>query len=56
MNTYTRFLYEFLSQFFLGFKNIFMGLFNGIKEIFNFPEYKSLIDHYRSIFETEENI
>ena len=35
MDTFTRFLYEFLSQFFLGVKTIFIGLIQGIKTIFN---------------------
>ena len=33
METYGRFLYEFLNQFFSGFKEMFVGLWNGIINI-----------------------
>ena len=35
MDTYMRFLYEFLSQFFKGIEMALTGIFNGIKQIFN---------------------
>lgn len=50
MNTVTRFLYEFLSQFFLGIKTIFIGLFEGIKTIFNINTYVKIIENYKQDF------
>ena len=54
METYTRFLYEFLDQFFSGFKEIFVGLWNGIINIFNIPEYYNIIKHYQEDFSMSE--
>ena len=39
MDTFMKFLYEFLNQFFKGFILFFKGLFNGVVEIFNIPAY-----------------
>ena len=50
METYGRFLFEFLDQFFSGFKDIFIAIFNCIKNVFNFPEYFRLIQQYSSDF------
>ena len=50
METYGRFLFEFLGQFFSGFKDIFVGLWNGIINIFNVPEYYNIIKHYEEDF------
>ena len=47
MNTFLKFLYELLSQFFLGFKNIFTGLFTGLVAIFNVNKYISIIQDYK---------
>lgn len=54
MDTYGRFLYEFLGIFFSGFKLIFGGLFSGIQQIFNIPQYKNLIVHYKNDFQVAE--
>ena len=54
METYGRFLFEFLNQFFSGFKDIFVGLWNGIIRIFNIPEYYNIIKHYESDFSMSE--
>ena len=50
MDTFTRFLYEFLSQFFLGVKTIFIGLVEGIKTIFNVNTYIKIIQNYKQDF------
>ena len=50
MDTFFRFLYEILSQFFNGIKAIFEGLLTGLKFIFNFPEYGHVIDRYKDNF------
>ena len=47
MDTFLRFLYEFLSQFFNGIKYIVLGIFNGFKAIFNLPEYIKVINEYK---------
>ena len=54
METFLRFLYEFLSQFFEGIKSIINGLINGIKAIFNIPEYMNIIKEYSNDFNTPE--
>ena len=48
MDTFLRFLYEFLSQFFNGIKFIVLGIFNGFKAIFNVPEYIKVINEYKN--------
>ena len=47
MNTFTRFLYEFLNKFFSGIGMVFQGIWNGIKAIFNIPEYIHIINEYK---------
>lgn len=47
MDTYLRFLYEFLSQFFGGFITFFKGLWEGLKQIFNIPIYRDIIKNYQ---------
>lgn len=54
MDTYVRFLYEFLNTFFTGLKTIIMGLFNGIKQIFDIPGYIHLIKEYKNDFSVQE--
>ena len=54
MDTFTRFLYEFLSQFFLGVKTIFIGLFEGIKTIFSVNTYVKIIENYKQDFSGPE--
>lgn len=39
MGTYTRFLYEFLAQFFAGLITILGGIGKGIGQLFNIPGY-----------------
>jgi len=47
METLTRFLYEFLTQFFSGIKLVLQGILNGIKSMFNIPEYIYIINQYK---------
>ena len=54
METYGRFLYEFLDQFFSGFKDIFSGLFTGIQKIFNIGKYNDIIQYYKNDFSMPE--
>ena len=54
METYGRFLFEFLHQFFSGFGEILGGIGRGIANIFNFPEYYYLIKHYANDFGVSE--
>lgn len=46
MDLFVRFLYDFLSLFFGGLKKIFVGLFNGLKDMFNLYEYYKVIKDY----------
>ena len=50
MVTFYRFFYEFISIFFDGFTKIFIGIFNGFKQMFNYYEYKKILDSYKSSF------
>jgi len=50
MDTFTRFLYEFLSQFFDGLKMIFSGLYRGFLHMFNFNGYAEIIKDYKADF------
>ena len=54
MDTYFRFLYEFLLQFFSGFGTIFSGLFKGIKQIFSIESYIKIINFYKDDFSGPE--
>lgn len=56
MNTFIRFFYEFISIFFDGFISIFKGLFAGIIQMFNIPEYAKIISSYQDSFNTFEKI
>ena len=48
METFTKFLYEFLSQIFLGFSSIIKGFTTGISQIFDIKSYQNMIDTYKS--------
>ena len=54
MNTFLRFLYEFLSQFFRGVKFIIEGIFKGFVTMFNFKEYLRVINDYKNDFTMPE--
>lgn len=54
MDTYVRFLYEFLNAFFTGLKTILFGFVNGIKQIFDIPAYIHLIKEYKNDFSVQE--
>ena len=48
MNTFFRFLYEFLSQFFNGLIFAFQGIVKCFTTIFNIGEYIRIIDYYKN--------
>jgi hypothetical protein len=54
MDTFFRFLFEFLSQFFNGVLAILMGFVDGIGKMFNIKEYISIIDFYKDDFSGPE--
>jgi hypothetical protein len=54
MDTFFKFLYDFLSQFFLGVLDIIMGFVNGIGKIFNIKAYISVIQFYKDDFNGPE--
>ena len=54
MDTFLRFLYEFLAQFFNGIKYIVLGVFNGFKSMFNLPEYIKVVNEYKGDFSMPE--
>ena len=47
METFTRFLYEFLAQFFSGLITIVKGIGNGIKQIFDINSYQTVLNAYK---------
>ena len=54
METYGRFLFEFLNQFFSGFIDIIKGFVSGIKNIFNIPQYSEIISQYKDELSVSE--
>ena len=48
METFTRFLYEFLSQFFSGLITIMKGFGTGLKQIFDIKSYQEILDLYKN--------
>ncbi len=54
MDTFVRFLFEFMSVFFSGVGMIFKGLFGGIIQMFNISEYLYTIEFYRKYFNMSE--
>ena len=48
METFTRFLYEFLSQFFSGIITILKGFINGIGQIFDIKSYQNVLNTYKN--------
>ena len=54
MNTFLKYFYEVLSQFFSGFITIFKGFIEGFKQIFNFKAYIALAKSYKGEFNVGE--
>lgn len=54
MDTYVRFLYEFMSVFFSGLGKIFSGFFSGIVQMFNFNQYLFVLKYYKDEFKMSE--
>ena len=54
METFIRFLYEFMSVFFDGLFTIFKGIASGFIQMFNFSEYLYIIQFYKSDFKVSE--
>ena len=50
MDTFFRFLYEFLLQFFTGFITMVKGFYTGVLEIFNISSYTKIINFYKDDF------
>ena len=50
MNTFFRFFYEFISVFFDGIRKILDGIIGGIAKVFNYLEYKKILDSYKGSF------
>lgn len=48
MQTFIKFLYEFLSQIFLGIMSMLNGIGTGIKQIFDIKTYQNIIETYKS--------
>lgn len=54
MNTFFRFLYEFLQQFFNAILVILKGFLNGFKDMFNISSYLKIINFYKDDFNGPE--
>ena len=50
MNTFFRFFYEFISIFFEGLLKLFNGIISGISKMFNYFDYKKILDSYKDSF------
>ena len=54
MDTFFKFLFDFLSQFFNGILDIIMGFVNGIAKILNVKEYIAIVNFYKDDFSGPE--
>ena len=54
MNTFFRFFYEFISVFFEGIIKLFDGFISGITKMFNYFDYKKILDSYKDSFNVVE--
>ncbi len=54
MDTFFRFLYEFLQQFFSGFIVMFKGIISGVGNIFDIKSYISIVNGYKGDFNGPE--
>ena len=54
MNTFFRFFYEFISIFFGGITNLFDGVVSGLSKMFNYFDYKRILESYKDSFNTVE--
>ena len=54
MNTFFRFFYEFTSIFFGGIIKLFNGLADGVTKMFNYFDYKKILDSYKDSFSAVE--
>lgn len=54
METFTRFLYAFLSQIFLGIKSMLGGFVTGIKQLFDINSYQTILENYKGDFSGSE--
>ena len=54
METFSRFLYEFLKQFFSGVLTIIKSIGTGITETLNFKAYQTILDTYKNDLTTPE--
>ena len=54
MDTFLRFLYEYVNQLLSGLLSIFNGIVEGIKSFFNFPAYFNIISEYKNDFNAPE--
>lgn len=54
METFTKFLYEFLGQFFSGIGTMFSGIWKGLKMSVDIKSYSSIISNYKDDFSGPE--
>jgi len=54
VETYSKFLYDFLSQFFSGFLTILKAIGAGLKQIFDFGSYQNIIGAYKDDLSASE--
>lgn len=54
METFTRFLYDFLSQFFSGIITMFIGIKDGVVKLFDISAYNQILQNYKNDFMTSE--
>ena len=48
MDTFFRFLYEFLMQFFSGVQILFKGIWDGCKQAFNIKNYVEVVHRFKN--------
>ena len=54
MNDFLKWFFAFITEILNGFGKIFLGLWNGVKQIFNIPEYIAIFKEYSKAFSVLE--
>ena len=54
MNDFLKWFFAFITEILNGFGKIFLGLWNGLKQIFNIPEYIAIFKEYSKAFSVLE--
>lgn len=54
MDTFFQFFFSFVTEILMGFRDIFVGIWNGLRRLFNIPKYIDIFKTYSEDFSTAE--